>query len=748
MINHKILNDENIYQIMDLIPASIYWKDINGCYLGCNQHMLDMFGLTKEQIIGKTDYDILSKEDADKITVIDQSVIINGYFNGEESAIIMGALKTYLSNKIKLCDNADNSIGIFGTSIDISAVKQRMELDKKAALLEEEIKISQILDFVPAHIYWKHKNEYYLGCNKRQREFAGGGDWFGKTEYDFFPKEEADKIHEADQHVLDYGSFSGEEMGTDVNGITKTYFSSKTRLLDSKGEVIGLVGTTVDISDTKEKERLMLENQAHQIAKEQQEKYHKIVNQVVHDIRSPLATMTMILPLCDTLPEDKRNVLNLAAGRISDIANQMLSHFKPDENEPIYEFKPISNLVSTDIFQIIAEKRYEHSQLPIDFITNITQGGHFAFIKIDHRAFKRSLSNLINNAVDACSSSNGMITIYLDAMDDKVQIIIQDNGKGMPETIKTKLLNNVSITSGKSGGHGIGFSQVQDILAASNGKIAIESEIDKGTKITLTFPQIAQPQWICNSIELTSKDLVVILDDDPSIHGAWEARFTQAIPNIQRKHFDQGNDAISFINRLSPVEKSKVFLLTDYELLNQGLHGIDVITKTQIKRSILVTSHYNRPDLQNSAKPSGTKILPKLLASYVPITLSDDTDTQKITEDSSVAMVLVEDDESLADVFKYMLFKDKNVDTYCSPAEFLDKIEKYPKSTKMLIDHEFKGFEMNGIDVLKILHDKGFRNIRLFSGRKFEDLPAYIKLIMKTDIKAVQDFMDTADSKD
>ena len=44
------------HQIIDALDASVYWKDLSGKYLGCNKYMEQMAGLSRDQIIGNTDY--------------------------------------------------------------------------------------------------------------------------------------------------------------------------------------------------------------------------------------------------------------------------------------------------------------------------------------------------------------------------------------------------------------------------------------------------------------------------------------------------------------------------------------------------------------------------------------------------------------------------------------------------------------------------------------------------------------------
>lgn len=62
-------------QILDTLCTFIWWKDMEGRYLGANQHTLKRLGLTEAELIGKTVFDILSKEEALQITLNDQEVL-------------------------------------------------------------------------------------------------------------------------------------------------------------------------------------------------------------------------------------------------------------------------------------------------------------------------------------------------------------------------------------------------------------------------------------------------------------------------------------------------------------------------------------------------------------------------------------------------------------------------------------------------------------------------------------------------
>lgn len=752
-IREDQVSNPQIYDVLYLINTNIYWKDLNGKYLGGNKYFLETFGLDNQsQLIGKTDYDLFAQEDADLLKGNDLVVIHQGKFTGEESVKINSKTEYFYTTKNKLIGQNGNIIGIFGVSTCITDTKNKMTLEKNRAILEEEIKTAQIVDLVPAYIYWKHKNERYIACNKYQKD-RWGFDLAGKTEYDIWSKEEADRIHAIDQYVFENGSHSGEEVGKDpADGTIKYFLSSKQQLRDSKGNITGIVGISIDISAQKEAEKLKIENEKHKAVEEQQERFRRIVDQVVHDIRSPIASMQMILPSCKKLPEAQRVSLNKAASRVMDIANRLLNEVTPAEHEEPNENQTKVNLptlISSEIFEVISEKKYEYKQKTIDFCAHIAQNSYFIFLNVISSDFKRMLSNLINNSVEAIKGKIGKIDLYLDIVDYKVQITLQDNGSGMPDAVREKILNNISVTDGKTDGHGIGFSQIRDTLENSQGILDIESSIGVGTKIILTFTQAETPDWIAKQIELFNDDIIVILDDDESIHGAWETRFKDAAPNIIRKHFEQGEEAITFINSLDKVQKENVFLLTDYELLDQGLHGLHVVQQTGISRSILVTSHHNSKEVRDLAKLHNTKILPKPLAPQIPINIVEQQvkevkgDAIKHADNalSIVDIVLVDDDIDFSNNFKrFITSNNKTIDKYNTVSEFMNNISKYPKNACLFIDNQFKNENITGIKVAEELHNMGYSNLYLFSGIDYSkdlSIPDYLTPVLKTNINYV-----------
>lgn len=494
-----------------------------------------------------------------------------------------------------------------------------------------ETTLAHIIEYLPAHIYWKDMTGRYLGCNTMQAKNLGlqsNVDIIGRTDFELpWPDNYAEEFRQNDIEVIKNGKIKITEEKSIMDGKDVIVLSQKVPLKSKEGDVIGILGVSVDISDRKEIERLRIENQANHDL--QLAWLRKVAAQVAHDIRSPAASLNMLMSLCTDIKEEDRVAIRRAITRINDIANNLLGYFilQPDAEGPFAS--EISNevlplLISVDLLEIITEKRYEYSQLPVGFISNFSSDSYFTFIAVQGPAFARAMSNLINNAVEAFEGKCGEVIISLDIYEQNVRIIIEDRGKGISDVVISKIRSAVAVTDGKIEGHGIGYSQIRSMLEQNNGTLDIQSDLTGGTKVTITFPKVDSPNWIADRIELNSDDLIIILDDDPSIHGAWERRFAFFAPGISRRHFEQGTEAIEFLNQLADEEKKKVFLLTDYELLKQDLHGLNVIEKTKIERSILVTSHYNNLSVRELAAMTQTRILPKLLASEIAIVVNED----------------------------------------------------------------------------------------------------------------------------
>lgn len=117
--------------IINNLPGAVYWKDLEGHYLGCNKMVAQMAGYANpHEIIGKTDYDLVWSEFADDWRQLDNKVAKeNTTIQREEKVrLANGEVRTELTFKSPLKNEYDKIVGTIGTSLDIT---ERKKMEKE-----------------------------------------------------------------------------------------------------------------------------------------------------------------------------------------------------------------------------------------------------------------------------------------------------------------------------------------------------------------------------------------------------------------------------------------------------------------------------------------------------------------------------------------------------------------------------------------------------------------------------------------
>lgn len=212
------------------------------------------------------------------------------------------------------------------------------------------------------------------------------------------------------------------------------------------------------------------------------------IKKLAHDIRSPLASLKMRIEFSTELPQALQSFIIYQLNRMSGILNN--AHQKYDTEKLCVAKCKERVAVAKIITAIIAEKNVEHGNKRVQFKSNFAEDGELATIKINQSDLERMLSNMINNAVEACEGIDGMVGIKLSKSDNSVRIAITDNGKGLPARVIQKIKENEIVTHGKENGQGFGFQHIRETLAEVGGELLIESNPSQLTTITLVFPRI------------------------------------------------------------------------------------------------------------------------------------------------------------------------------------------------------------------------------------------------------------------
>lgn len=152
---------------------------------------------------------------------------------------------------------------------------------------------------------------------------------------------------------------------------------------------------------------------------------------------------------------------------------------------------------SVHLFSIIQQIEYNYKPLLIDkniTFENSVSKSNFIFVDLD--SLKIVLRNLLDNAIKF-TPENGQISFYtIETNTDFCQLAIQDTGLGMTQnTIDELLAENELLAKKKNSeiiGTGLGMQLCKQMIKKNGGSIAIESEVNKGTKMILAFPKTKQ----------------------------------------------------------------------------------------------------------------------------------------------------------------------------------------------------------------------------------------------------------------
>lgn len=337
--------------------------------------------------------------------------------------------------------------------------------------------------------------------------------------------------------------------------------------------------------------------------------------QVAHDIRSPLATLTILTSHNYSIPEDSRILLRNVINRIRDIANDLV---EKNRNITTNLDGYSTQLMAAVIYPLVSEKRVQYrskTQILIEF--EPCEENYAIFGKINLLEFKRMLSNLINNAVEALPEK-GTVFIKLNQINQSIQLTISDNGKGIPQNIIDKL-GNLGVSYNKLGGSGLGLFHAKNTMEKMNGKMELMSDLNKGTDVILTFPIASIPRWFSPKLEVQPETTIIILDDDIAMHQLWKERLEGLKLNIKIINFYNSEQFSQWCISNISISHLNLYLI-DLEICGKAKEGFNIIEQYRIEKfSVLVTSHFEENEIHQHCEKIGIKMIPKDLAVFIPI---------------------------------------------------------------------------------------------------------------------------------
>lgn len=219
---------------------------------------------------------------------------------------------------------------------------------------------------------------------------------------------------------------------------------------------------------------------------------------IAHEINNPVAIMVEEsgwigdllseedLKESENLDEFKRALkqINTQGKRCKEITHKLLSFARKTDSR-------VQNVQINELLEEVvslSEQRAKYSNV----IINTSLEENLPSAKVSESEMQQVFLNLINNSLDAMEKTGGSLNISTQMVpgntEQNIVVQVEDNGPGIPEANLSRIFDPFFTTKAVGKGTGLGLSICYGIINKLGGDLRVESNIDKGTKFTISIP--------------------------------------------------------------------------------------------------------------------------------------------------------------------------------------------------------------------------------------------------------------------
>jgi len=478
-------NMSKFRSLVENIPQRVFLKNLKYQYEYINKEFASDLNIDASDAFGKNDYDLFSKEHADKYHQDDIEIIKTGETREfDEKYITDGEEKWIHTVKTPFRDIDGKIKGVLGIFSDITEKKQTEEL-----LKFNENRFRELVDSLPQLIWTCQVDGPCDFLNKQWIEYTGipeesqlGYGWLQQLH----PEDQDRVVSEWLENVKLGGSFDIEFRIRRNDGVYHWFKTKAIPLRDSKGAITKWFGSNTDFDDIKQAEAEL--KKTLQNLKRSNEELEEFAYVASHDLQEPLRMVSSYTQLLerrykDHLDQDASDFINFAvdgANRMQQLISDLLEYSRVTTKG-----KPF---VKIDLSAVLG-------QAVANLYTKIQESGaliikdELPFAYGDETQLVRVFQNLLDNAIKFKGVNAPRITVSSRTVNHELQILISDNGIGIDSIYKDRIFVIFQRLHNKTEypGTGIGLAICKKIIERHNGKIWFESEPGHGTTFVFSL---------------------------------------------------------------------------------------------------------------------------------------------------------------------------------------------------------------------------------------------------------------------
>lgn len=242
------VGEEEFREIIEHSADAIFIVDNKGRYLYINAKAVQLLGYSKEEMLLFKIGDISPKNKLEEYFEIFKQTLQQGSFFAEIQLIKKDGNLLTTDLNTALLPNGH----IYGSCRDITNRKIVEESLRESHQITEEI-----INSIPVRVFWKDRNLTYLGCNNlftKDAGFTNPKEIIGKDDFQMGWSDQAELYRDDDRKVIESGKskLHIEEPQTTPEGNEITLLTSKIPLRNFVGEIIGVLGVYIDITERKQ----------------------------------------------------------------------------------------------------------------------------------------------------------------------------------------------------------------------------------------------------------------------------------------------------------------------------------------------------------------------------------------------------------------------------------------------------------------------------------------------------------------